>query len=237
MLSSGELSDWFAETNLWIVLALGLVLNLAINGSSIVLWRLTVGRWGLRPVNARDVGLFVSTTVTNAAILVPAWWLWKRGTLVVRPLTMGHVLAEALYLSIVIDAIMYAAHRLFHQGVLYDWFHGVHHADDEPTSFLLFVMHPMEAFGFGAAMVVVIMVWSVSIPAIGFFLSLNLLFGTYAHIPAAKFGSRSARFAPLLWISNFHQWHHQLPMRNFGFFTPVWDVLARTRSDHLPPES
>ncbi len=223
-----ELSSWFDQANPSAVLGLGLALNLVINATSLLLWRTVYGSWGSRRLSGRDGMLFASTTLVNVAVILPAWWLWKQEIVVLRPASLGHGLVEVLYLLGFIDLVMYCAHRLFHQGALYRWFHSWHHQDDSPTSAQLFVMHPGEALGFGLAILAAISLWSISLPALSMFLFLNVLFGTFGHLPESELGVVASRLTPLVWISRFHQDHHRFPNTNYGFFSPSWDRLART---------
>ena len=153
----------------WVeILAASIALNIGTVAASIALWRLLVGRRAVgaatRQVGARDIRLAASTTLVNAIIVLPVWWLWRRGQIELADPSIGETFVGAAYLLVGLDLAMYVLHRTFHTGELYRWFHSWHHTDDERmTPLTLFVMHPAEAAGFGAVTAGLMWLYPVSV--------------------------------------------------------------------------
>ncbi len=224
----------WADDAAWFEIAVAsLALNIATVLSSVALWRLLVTHRSVggvtRPLVGRDIGLTASTTAVNAAVAFPAWWLWREGVIELPDPTLGGVLFDVVVLIVGIDVVMYVVHRIFHQGLLYRWFHVWHHTGDERMSPLtLFVMHPLEGAGFGVATLALLWVNPTSVVAISLFFTFNLIIGTVAHVPPRA--DASAATEGWLGGSPLHAGHHARPDTNFGFFTQVWDRLLSTRT-------
>jgi len=220
--------EWVEQAGWWQIGLLSIVLNVQTVATSVVFYRLVINRRPtaapIRPSNRRDWILTGSTTLVNSLVLLPAWWLWKNGTIELAT-PSAFIVVEVLYLIVGLDAAMYFLHRIFHQGVLYRWFHSWHHTDDRPLCDMsLFVMHPAEAAGFGAAMIVLMVLWPVSVPAVAIFFGMNLVIGTLAHVPP----SAPSRWDDFLGWSRLHRIHHDDVEANFGFFTQFWDRALGT---------
>lgn len=223
-----DLIDWFERAEWWHIALVSVLLNLSTVTNSVVLFRLVVQQRGnstqVRQPNRRDRLLTLSTTAVNAAAVLPPWWLWSQGTIELSS-PGPRIVIEVIYLTVAIDSAMYVLHRISHHGVLFRWFHNVHHSDDRPPSELtLFVMHPVEAAGFSTVMIALMLLWPVSVPAIAIFFGLNLVVGTVAHVPLVTPG----RWENVIGGSRLHQIHHEQPNANFGFFTQVWDRALGT---------
>lgn len=234
-LAGPTFTDYFSETSWYVVLAWCLLLNVATTLSAAILWRVLVGRWVLSDhpngnISTRALVLTGTTTLTNALVILPAWWLWIEGHLTLAAPSLGGALWQFLALTLFVDTAMYGVHRVFHFGVLYRWFHSWHHRDDSPSAVLLLVMHPFEASGFGLLILVAMLLVPLSVPAVAAFFGLNLVMGVCAHVPTARLGPVLSRFAPSRWVAGFHEQHHQSERTNFGFFTPLWDSVLGTRS-------
>jgi len=222
------LIDWFEQARWWEIAFVSTLLNLVTVANSVVLFRLLVSRRNLagqtRSPSPRDHVLTASTTVVNTAAIMPAWWLWSRGTLSLAA-PSAWIVVEVVYLTVAVDAAMYVLHRTSHHGVLFRWFHVVHHTDDRPPCELtLFVMHPIEAAGFSVVMLGLMLVRPVSVPAVAVFFAVNLLIGTIAHVPLPS----SGRWDSVFGGSRLHQMHHEHSDTNFGFFTQFWDRALGT---------
>ncbi len=89
----------------------------------------------------------------------------------------------------------------------------------------LFVMHPIEAAGFGLLMTAALLLVPVSVPAIAAFGTLNVFAGTLAHRPL---DNKAAWLDRAGGWSRFHQAHHEDPAANLGFFLPLWDRIGGT---------
>jgi sterol desaturase/sphingolipid hydroxylase (fatty acid hydroxylase superfamily) len=129
------------------------------------------------------------------------------------------------------DLAMYFLHRLAHVPFLYRLVHATHHRYEHPRPLTLFVLHPLEVLGFGALWLVVVALSSPAWIGVLGYLTLNAAFGAVGHLGVEPLPA-AVREAPLLrhlGTSTFHADHHQVPDRNFGFYTDVWDRIFRTR--------
>ncbi len=100
---------------------------------------------------------------------------------------------------------------------------------------MLFVLHPIETFGFGVGWIAVIAAASVlghslSALAIVVFAGINLLFGTLGHTGVDPVPERWKQLRIFRYVATpiFHAQHHLDPGVNFGFFTVIWDRWFRT---------
>ena len=223
---------WLRDAEWWQVFAISVALNVGAVGTSVGIWQLLVRSRGVkdltRTVEPFDVVLVAGATVVNAASLIPAWWLWRRGTLELASPSFPRAVVEVAYLVATFETAMFLGHRILHWPPFYRWTHRTHHtANEQMCAVSLFVMNPIEPAGFAGVMLLMLLAWPVSLPAIlGFFL-VNLVIGTMAHRPV-----RASQ--PLTWADRvlggavLHQGHHDDEAINFGFFTPVWDVVLGT---------
>lgn len=223
---------WVEGLGGWQVALLGLLLNVATVAASVAIWHVVVRQRGVeaatRAVSRRDLVLTTSTTLVNSAVLVPAWWLWRDGRIEIPGPTPVSVVLGTAYLLAGLETSMYAIHRTFHLDPLYRWFHQVHHTDDGAMSPLsLFVMHPLEPFGFALTTGVLLVLVPVPFAAIGAFFTVNLIVGTLAHVPVVEREADAARVV-MLGGSRLHQAHHARPRTAYGFFTSFWDRALGT---------
>ncbi len=230
-----NLPAWFADRSWWQIIAIALVLNVGVVANSVALWQLFARRHGVhdlaRPISDRDRLLTATTTVANAAGVLPAWWLWKADVIELPSVQPARVLLELLYLAMAVDLVMYWAHRIFHMDPLYRWFHQVHHTDDSPNNALtLFVMHPAEALGFSILVTVLLILWPVSLLGIALFFMVNLITGTLAHVMTA---GPPTVYDRIFGGPHLHQAHHDAPRSAYGFFTTVSDRLFGSLPDRL----
>ena len=124
---------------------------------------------------------------------------------------------------------MYLTHRMAHLKLPYQWVHEIHHRHDDVSLLSLFVLHPLEVFGFGLLITGFAMVYTMSMSSFIVYLFLNLMYGTLGHL-GLDIPKKTIRFFPLnlLSVSLFHGNHHTHVGSNFGFYTSVWDRLFKT---------
>jgi sterol desaturase/sphingolipid hydroxylase (fatty acid hydroxylase superfamily) len=182
------------------------------------------------PLDRLEVGLAASTVVLNAAITFAGLVLYREGIVTIdSTIAPLRVLRDVVVLVVVMDAAMYALHRVAHHPTMMRLLHAPHHRYEHPRPLTLFVLHPLETVSFGALWLTVIALYDATWLGIALFLTLNLLFGVVGHIgvePTPSFPARPG----LRWIatSSFHGGHHVSPATNFGFYTTVWDRLFGT---------
>ena len=214
------MSEFWANLAWWEVALISIVLNVGLTVTAAMLWTV-LSQTRRRPQREQWLPT-VSTTLINALVAVPAWYLWQRGVIELAS-PSWRIPFEFLALALAMDTFLYWTHRTAHHRWFYPLFHKRHHTGDEVmTPLTLFVMHPFEASGFGLAMTAALIVLPLSVPAVALFVMLNLAAGTYAHLPVTE--PSKSRFS---W-TRFHQRHHRQVDSNFGFFLPIWDRLAKT---------
>lgn len=176
--------------------------------------------------------LLASTTVLiNAAISIGGWLFWKHGWLRLNlNANIFEIVRDTLVLVVTMDLALYILHRIAHARWFYTWAHYLHHEHREVRMLTLFVMHPLEALGFGSLWVVTLTAFNFSLEAVIAFLQLNLWFGLAAHCGFSPYPKWLARALPALFVSQpaFHFEHHRNEAVNFGFYTTIWDKLFKT---------
>ena len=182
------------------------------------------------PLEAREIALAALCVACNTVVTVAGWWLWRRGVIVVRRETGWRAVLDALVLLAAMDFAMYWLHRAAHWTPVYRMVHATHHRYDNPRPLNLFVLHPLEVFGFGALWLAVISAYPSTWIGMSLYLALNLAFGTLGHLGVEPFPRNTGRWWGLRHVgtSTFHAGHHQDGGHNFGFYTLVWDRLFGT---------
>ena len=230
----------FASATAWFTLLNSVVLGASLLFGAVLL-RLPARRVSPPPppLTLQELALAAVTTVLNTVVTLTGWWLWMRGLVRfredLRPLA---VLADLLYLLIVMDAAMYLLHRLAHHPRIYPLLHALHHTYEHPRPLTLFVLNPAETLSFGALWIAVIACHEVSWTAMVLYLTLNTAFGIIGHLGVEPFPASWKRHPVLKLVatSGFHAGHHQRRGENFGFYSSVWDRLFGTFAE-CPEES
>jgi sterol desaturase/sphingolipid hydroxylase (fatty acid hydroxylase superfamily) len=189
-------------------------------------------RWEpLRPV---EISAAMGAILLNAAVSVAGWALWKTGYITLRESTLPAVLLDCVLMILFMDLGMYVFHRLAHHPRLYPLFHRFHHRHETTNPISLFVLHPVEVAGFGALMILFLMVYPMTVGGLLAYLTINVLFGTLGHsgVEPLPRGLQTIPLLRLIGTSTFHAEHHEHRQFNFGFYTLVWDKLFGT----LDPE-
>ena len=180
------------------------------------------------PVTRAELGLAALCVVCNALVMVAGWWLVQRRFItVVAEVPWWRVLLDAALLVLVMDLAMYVTHRLAHVPLFFRQVHGLHHRYEHPRPLTLFVLHPVEVFGFGALWLLVLWAHAWSLGGIGVYLGFNLAFGALGHVGVEPFPPALLKLP--LGTSTFHARHHTQPRGSFGFYTQLWDQLFGTR--------
>ncbi|MFZ5630468.1 MAG: sterol desaturase family protein [Spirochaetota bacterium] len=189
------------------------------------------------PATSRELLLASSTVVINSLISVVGWYLWRAGYLRLnRAADALTILRDTLVLLLTMDLILYILHRVAHLRWFYNWAHYLHHEFLHVRLLTLFVMHPLEALGFGVLWVITLSAFAFSTESVVIFLQLNLYFGLAAHCGFSPYPKRLARAISRLFIATpeFHLQHHRRETENLGFYTTLWDRLFRTISRPEP---
>lgn len=235
-----ELLDHFQTCTLRQATAIFLLGNFGIFMGSVVLCWVTAKLFARKqifehfePIRASEVMAALSAVVLNAAISVVGWKLWTMDWIHLRDAPWWGVLLDTLAMVIGMDIAMYFSHRLAHHPWLYPWIHRFHHRHRETNPLSLFVLHPLEVFGFGSMMILFLMLYPMSPLGLILYLNLNVLFGTIGHAGVEPLPGSMLTRIPLLNLlgtSTFHAEHHADHRHNFGFYTLIWDWLLGTLS-------
>lgn len=220
-----------------------LVANLAIFTISVACcWLLGRGfrqkrlfeRW--EPLRISELFASCGAIFLNAAISMVGWLMWRNGWIELAERAWWWWLPDMLLMLLVMDLGMYVFHRLAHVGPVYRLVHAFHHRHTATNPISLFVLHPAEVLGFGALMLVWLMIYPISLAGLLGYLTFNVVFGTLGHCGVEPLPARMVRIRLLRLIgtSTFHAGHHHSPNHNFGFYTLLWDRLFGTLDPNYP---
>jgi lathosterol oxidase len=172
-----------------------------------------------------------STLVFNTIITLAGFLLYKEGIIKMTLETnFFRILLDTLVLILGMDFLMYVFHYLIHNIRFVTRIHHLHHKYEAPTAITLFVLNPIEVLGFGSLWLLLIMVYHSSMPAVFIYLFLNLVMGIIGHLELEVIPASWSKKIFLRWIANtaFHNDHHKIHNRNYGFYTSFWDKLFGT---------
>lgn len=219
------------------LIVFGLILNFGIFFCSMGLYWVLSNLPGSRrmgdqhPIVRSDVALSLVTVICNTLVFLLGILLWKYGFIVLSENQHWlRVLAEVLFLTLIMDFLMYVFHRAVHFVRQFRKLHERHHEHQSTNMLSLFVLHPIESIGFGLMMLVVISVIPFSAIGISIYLLINSLWGTIGHLHHTVLPSSWLKLAKKAHVctSEFHYLHHQNPDFNFGFYSSIWDVIFKT---------
>jgi sterol desaturase/sphingolipid hydroxylase (fatty acid hydroxylase superfamily) len=179
------------------------------------------------PVTGSDFYLCLLTVICNSFVMLLGAFLWKINWISLNQDPSGaSVFLEAITLILLMDLLMYFFHYAAHQPFIYKKLHARHH-EHVSTNFLsLFVLHPFETIGFGFMILALLMGYDFSIQSISLYLIINLIWGTIGHLNREFFPASFDRF--FVGTTRFHNQHHLVENKNFGFYTSVWDRVFGT---------
>lgn len=189
-------------------------------------------RW--EPLRPLELTAALGSIIFNSAVSVAGWWLWQAGYITLTTGTFASGVFDCIVMLMAMDFGMYVLHRAVHHPSFFPLFHRFHHRHETTNPISLFVLHPIEVFGFGALMIIFLIIYPMTFGGLVAYLVLNVLWGTLGHSGVEPF-PKSFRTIPglsLLGTSTFHAEHHEHPRYNFGFYTLLWDKLFGT----LDPE-
>lgn len=189
-------------------------------------------RW--EPLRTIEIIAAVGAIFFNAGISVFGWLVWKNDFITLKTGGIISGVLDCLVMLLFMDLGMYGLHRSVHQPWMFGIFHRFHHRHEATNPISLFVLHPIEIFGFGLLMIVFLAIYQMSLGGLMGYLTLNVLWGTLGHSGVEPF-PRKFQSIPglnLLGTSTFHAQHHEHLRFNFGFYTLLWDKLFGT----LDPE-
>lgn len=192
------------------------------------------------PIESKEIWLSISCIFLNTAVAVIGFLLWRAGFITIYATTDPlSVLRDVICLLLLMDLSMYLTHRICHIPFIYPWVHKTHHLYDNPRPLSLFVLNPVEVFGFGFLWLAVIAFYHSSWLGIVIYLLLNASWGTLGHLGVEPMPDYWTKIPILgrLTTSRFHAEHHQLKEKNYGFYTDVWDSLFKSISEGYRKQS
>jgi Delta7-sterol 5-desaturase len=229
--------ETFNNAGIFEVITYGLIINFGIYFCSLGLYSLLnhiPGKQRLgepQPVLRSDIVLSFITVLCNTIVFVFGVYLWKSGFIVLNESqTVFWMLLEVLFLTLVMDLLMYVFHRAVHFIKYSRKIHQRHHEHESTNLLSLFVLHPVESIGFGLMLLGVLVFFPFSATGISIYLVINSLWGTVGHLNHTVLPQSLLKLARkgYLCTSEFHYLHHQYPGCNFGFYTSIWDWVFKT---------
>lgn len=179
------------------------------------------------PIEKADILLTCSTISSNSLLMIIGFIFWKNRWLV---LTEGNdwlpIFVQIIALVLIMDCLMYFFHRMAHYPLVYKWIHGKHHDHISVNHLSLFVLHPIEATGFGIMVLLILLCYPFSVYSVSIYFVINVLWGTIGHLNKEFFPASWEKFG--VGTSRFHNRHHRSENKNFGFYTSIWDRLLKT---------
>nr|WP_317632455.1 sterol desaturase family protein [uncultured Flavobacterium sp.] len=179
------------------------------------------------PIKWNDIKLSMLTILINAFVqLIGVYFLKLNWLQISYDSDLLTLVVEVFAIILIMDLVMYFFHYLAHIPFFYKIIHAKHHEHVSTNLLSLFVLHPIEAFGFGMLMLLVFMSYTFSVYAISFYILINLIWGTVGHLNLAFF----PKWVNQIYVgtSEFHNQHHVQENKNFGFYTSVWDRVFKT---------
>jgi Delta7-sterol 5-desaturase len=187
----------------------------------------------LRSYTQREWMICGLTNILNTIVTYAGFRLWKDGIITIGTDFSWVIVTDFLMLFFAMDLLMFIFHFIIHKTFLFKTVHQLHHQAVDPTPIDLFVLHPVEAIGFGGLWLLLLMLCPFNIYAIMIYLTVNVIFGLAGHLGMEPLPER-VRSLPLLkylGTSTFHHHHHQDIRHNFGFYTSIWDRIFGTYYD------
>ncbi|TWV97437.1 sterol desaturase family protein [Chitinophaga pinensis] len=191
---------------------------------------LLIGRFFYKgPYTAKEWGICVITNIINTIITYVGFWLWKHGIIKIAMGISWGILLD-FFCSLWLWTCDVCFSYRYSQTFLYKAVHHLHHEAVDPKPIDLFVLHPVETFGFGSLWLLLLIVYPFNIYAIVIYLTINVIFGLAGHLGIEPLPERILRMPLIKYLgtSTFHHNHHQDIQHNFGFYTSIWDRLFKT---------
>lgn len=218
-----------SQFNLFTLFILFLAENAALLFLSIMLGKII--EYENTKLSKTDRKWILSTLICNTLITLLGYELYYFGIMKVdfTPSLLS-ILSDTLLLIFIMDFLMFCFHYLVHKLKWFYPIHQLHHTHVETSVYSLFVLHPVETFGFGIIWLFSITIFEFNFISIIIYLILNLLYGIFGHLKTDIFPEFWYKNRLTNWISTtkFHSDHHKNESHNFGFYFTVWDKIFKT---------
>lgn len=160
----------------------------------------------------------------NIIIAVPGYILWIKGVILFSESSIWLTFFGVFFLM---DFLMYTLHYLSHRIALLKKIHSKHHEhSDKFNCISLYHMSLWESIFLGLLLTTIAVFFQFNIYGFILFLFFNWLYGLITHLN----GTTNKPFFFIFTTNIFHQTHHKVNNRNFGFYTFFWDKLFKTEA-------
>ncbi|BAV06467.1 Sterol desaturase/sphingolipid hydroxylase, fatty acid hydroxylase superfamily [Filimonas lacunae] len=186
--------------------------------------------------STKDWYLCAVTNVLNTVVTFAGYRLWEHQYIVIDTHFSWWMLPHFIILFLAMDLLMFVFHIIIHKTFLYKAVHMLHHEAVDPSPIDLFVLHPVEALGFGSLWLLLLLIYPFNIYGIIIYLVVNVIFGLIGHLGMEPLPSAMLQWPGIRYLgtSTFHHNHHQDIRYNFGFYTSIWDRIFRTYKQQPP---
>lgn len=182
-------------------------------------------------LDKKDRKWIFSTLICNTLITLLGYELYHVGIMKIdfTPSLLS-IITDTLLLIFIMDFLMFCFHYMVHHLKWFYPIHQLHHTHVETSVYSLFVLHPVETFGFGIIWLLSITIFQFNFISIIIYLVLNLLYGIFGHLKTDIFPDFWYNSYFTKWISTtkFHGDHHKNESHNFGFYFTIWDKIFKT---------
>jgi sterol desaturase/sphingolipid hydroxylase (fatty acid hydroxylase superfamily) len=184
----------------------------------------------VRSYTSREWMICGLTNILNTVVTYVGFRMWERGFIVITTDISWMVIVDFLILFFTMDLLMFIFHYIIHKTFLFKTVHQLHHQSIDPTPIDLFILHPVEAIGFGSLWLFLLVLCPFNIYAVMIYLTVNVIFGLAGHLEIEPLPEKIRNLPLLRYLgtSTFHHHHHQHLHYNFGFYTSIWDRLFGT---------
>lgn len=213
---------------------ISIVLFFLIENVILFLVAVSIGKWveyDNTKSAKKDHKWIIATLLINTLITFAGYQLYLAKIIVLDfTISFSTILLDTILLIVAMDFFMFCFHYAVHQ---FKWFykiHQLHHTHIHTSVYSLFVLHPIETFGFGLIWLSLISLFSFNAISIILYLTLNLFYGIFGHLKTDLFPQFWYKNKLTKWISTtkFHSDHHQNETHNYGFYFTIWDKIFKT---------
>ncbi|MEO0895969.1 MAG: sterol desaturase family protein [Bacteroidota bacterium] len=131
------------------------------------------------------------------------------------------------------DAYFYWSHRLLHLPWVYQHVHAWHHRFHNPSPFMAFAFHPVEAIIQIGIIPFLAILFPIHQSILVFFAVFLLLMSVYGHLGFELRANKKGVFQLFNTAIHHHQ-HHQYFECNYGIYFNFWDQLMKTNHKTYP---
>ncbi|MGF1523279.1 MAG: sterol desaturase family protein [Leptolyngbyaceae cyanobacterium] len=146
---------------------------------------------------------------------------------------LGYITFSYLLVLWLQDTYFYFTHRLFHQPLLFKWFHQGHHLSKPPTPWTFFALEPVEAATQATFLLGITFVIPLHLGVLVAILITMTVWATGNHLglQVVPFSQTSRWWGRWLIGSTHHLVHHRRYTQHYGLYFTFWDKLLGTQSD------